>query len=103
MGLEGDDTLSGPYVYRIKAPDGARVAAHAHNQAMHQRVLQGAMVTVIGMPLDPGRARRVPAGKSITTPANAPHLEWFEGATIVEVHTRGPLTTQWLTTRSRRP
>jgi quercetin dioxygenase-like cupin family protein len=95
MGLEGDDTLSGPYVYRIKAPGGARVAAHAHNQSMHQRVLQGALLTVIGTPLDPSRARRVAAGDTITTPANALHLEWFEGETIVEVHTRGPLTTQW--------
>ena len=93
MPLLGDATKPGAYVYRIKVPNGLRIPAHWHTKTMHQTVLSGTFITVMGEPLDTTRARRLPAGSFVVTPAGMRHMEWFEGETIVQVETEGLIET----------
>ena len=52
MPLVGEGAKSGAYVYRFKAPPGTRIPAHWHTQTMHQTVLSGTLLTVMGESLD---------------------------------------------------
>ena len=93
MPLLGDATKPGAYVYRVKAPHGLRIPAHWHTRTMHLTVLSGTLVTVMGEPLDTNRAKRLPSGGFDVMPAGMRHMEWFEGATIVQVETEGLIET----------
>ncbi len=93
MPLLGDRAKPGVYVYRFKAPNEARIPAHWHTRTMHQTVLVGTLITIMGEPLDSTRIQRFPAGSFLVTPANMRHIEWFEGETVIHIETEGPLET----------
>jgi hypothetical protein len=96
MPLLGERTKPGPYVYRVRAPDGFRIPPHWHSQAMHLTVLTGTFIMVMGEPLDSSRAQRYGGESFVVVPARMRHAEWFEGETVVHVKTEGPLETVFL-------
>jgi hypothetical protein len=93
MTLVGGRTTPGPYVYRVKAPDGLRIPPHWHTQAMHLTVLTGTLVMAMGESPDTSLARRYPPASFVALPKNMRHVEWFEGETVVHVETAGPFET----------
>lgn len=93
MPLLGEGTRPGAYVYRVKAPNGLLIPPHWHTKTMHQTVLAGTLILVMGEPLDSSRAQRYTAGSFLVTPAGMRHAEWFEGETVVHVETEGPIET----------
>ncbi len=99
MPLLGERSKPGPYVYRVRGPDGFRVPPHWHTRTMHQTVLGGTLVIVMGEPLDSTRARRYGPGSFLVTPAGMRHAEWFEGETTVHVETEGPFETVFINPR----
>ena len=94
--LVGQVSKPGVYIYRLRAPSGALVPPHWHNQTMHISVLSGTLMAVMGAPFDSSRAQRLPAGSFLVMPARMEHMEWFEGETVVHVETQGPLETKFL-------
>ena len=96
MTLVGDRTKPGPYVYRVKAPNGLRIPPHWHTQTMHLTVLTGTLVMAMGESPDTSRARRYPPNSFVALPREMRHVERFEGATIVHVETTGPFETVFI-------
>jgi anti-sigma factor ChrR (cupin superfamily) len=96
MTLLGSRTTPGPYVYRVKARNGVRIPPHWHTQTMHLTVLSGRFVMAMGESLDSIKAKSYDPGSFLVLPARMRHIEWFEGETVVQVETEGPLETVFL-------
>lgn len=84
--LEGDPTKKGPFVFRVKVPDGYRIPLHTHPKTERVTVVAGTFHIRMGD--DPPKA--MPAGTYGHWPAGMQHLVWVEGETIVQFHGDGP-------------
>lgn len=60
--LEGDPTKEGPFVMRLKLPDGYRVAPHTHPKPERVTVLSGTLPVGMGDRFDVTKGRAMPAG-----------------------------------------
>jgi anti-sigma factor ChrR (cupin superfamily) len=87
--LEGDPTKNGPFVMRLKLPDGYKIPAHTHPKTERLTVISGTFHIVMG-DLDPKKAQAMPAGSFGHWPAGMKHMVWTEGETIVQLHGFGP-------------
>lgn len=89
--LEGDlkapDVLFG---YRVKFPDGYRIAPHFHPADEHILVVSGTFHMGTGKQFDASAGRALPAGSFAVMPKGAPHFAWTTGETIVHVYAIGP-------------
>lgn len=88
--LEGDPTAPGPFVMRIKLPDGYKIPPHVHPKAERVTVLSGSFHLGMGAKFDPKHATALPAGSYGTWPAGMQHFVWVEGETVVQLHGDGP-------------
>ncbi len=88
--LEGDPTKEGPFVMRLRLPDGYRIAPHTHPKVERVTVISGTFAIVMGDDLDPKKARKMPAGSFGYWAAGMKHLVWAEGETVVQLHGIGP-------------
>jgi quercetin dioxygenase-like cupin family protein len=89
--LEGD--LQAPGVlfgYRVKFPDGYRIAPHYHPADEHLVILQGTFNMGMGERFDRAATRPLSAGSFAAMPKGAPHFAWTSGETIVHVYAVGP-------------
>src|SRR5689334_9778812 len=59
--LEGDPAKPGPFVFRIKFPDGYRVPPHTHPKPERVTVLAGTLHLGLGDTFDPSQGRALPA------------------------------------------
>jgi hypothetical protein len=100
--LEGDPTKEGPFVFRLKLPDGFTIAPHMHPRAERVTVIQGEFHIAEGKSLaetrdaSPPRGRTMPAGAFGYWPARMPHVAWVKGETIAQFHGHGPWTIEYL-------
>ena len=60
--LEGDPAKPGPFVFRVKFPDGARVMPHFHPKPERVTVISGTLYIGMGDKFDAARGREMPAG-----------------------------------------
>ena len=88
--LEGDPTKEGPFVIRVKAPDGYRVAPHSHPKAERLTVISGEFHIGMGDKLDPQKGQLLHAGGFAEAPAKMNHFAWTTNETVVQVHGPGP-------------
>lgn len=88
--LEGDLTKAEPYTFRLKFPDGYRVAPHTHPVNEHITVLQGTLMMGMGRQFDKAATRPLPAGSLFILPQGDAHYVWTRGGTIVQLHGIGP-------------
>jgi hypothetical protein len=88
--LSGDMSKPGPFVARLKAPDGYKIPAHWHPADEGLTVLSG--VFHIGMGDEFDKAKTVPKrpGSFTTLPAEMRHFAWCEGETVVQLNAMGP-------------
>lgn len=90
--LEGDPTQEGPFVFRVKAPDGYRIPLHTHPKTERVTVISGTFHLAMGdMP-----AQAMPAGTYGHWPAGMKHHVWVEGETVVQFHGEGPWTINYV-------
>lgn len=100
--LEGDPTKDGPFVFRLKLPDGYTIAPHQHPRAERVTVIQGTFNIAEGDVIDKtsGKAKAMPAGSFGYWPARMHHYAWVTGGgggeTIAQFHGYGPWTIQYL-------
>jgi quercetin dioxygenase-like cupin family protein len=94
--LEGDPTKPGPFVMRIKLPDGYRIPPHTHPKPERVTVISGSFHLGMGDKFNPKHAQELTAGTFGTWPPNMKHFVWVEGETIVQFHGEGPWVIEYL-------
>jgi quercetin dioxygenase-like cupin family protein len=94
--LEGDPTKPGPFVMRIKLPDGYRLPPHTHPKPERVTIISGSFFLGMGDKFDPKKAQELSAGTYGTWPPKMKHFVWVEGETIVQFHGEGPWTIEYL-------
>ena len=88
--LEGDPSKSGPFVFRVKAPDGFTIAPHTHPKAERITVIAGTFHIAMGEKIDKSMGKAMPTGSFGYWPAGMKHFAWVTGETIVQFHGDGP-------------
>ena len=67
--LEGDPSKAGPFVMRVRLPDGYRIPPHTHPARERITVISGTFHVVMGDKFDPNKGQAMPAGAFGTWPA----------------------------------
>ena len=94
--LEGDPTKEGPFVFRVKVPDGYRVPPHTHPKTERVTVISGELHIGMGEKFDEKACKAMPAGTYGHWPAGMKHFAWAKGETVIQVHGTGPWSIQYL-------
>lgn len=88
--LEGDPSKEGPFVFRVKAPDGYRIPPHTHPKVERVTVISGTFNIGMGEKFDEKATKEMPAGTFGHWPPGMKHYVWVKGETVVQFHGIGP-------------
>jgi hypothetical protein len=94
--LEGDPSKPGPFVFRVKAPDGFTIPPHTHPKAERITVIAGTFHIAMGEKIDKTTGKAMPTGSFGYWPAGMKHFAWVTGETIVQFHGEGPWQINYL-------
>jgi quercetin dioxygenase-like cupin family protein len=94
--LEGDPSKEGPFVFRVKVPDGYRIPPHTHPKTERVTVVAGTFHIGMGEKFDAKAAKPMPAGSYGFWEAGMKHFVWVKGETIVQFHGMGPWSIQYV-------
>jgi hypothetical protein len=94
--LEGDPTKDGPFVLRVKLPDGYRVAVHTHPKTERVTVISGIFHIGMGDKFDEKATKTMKAGTYGSWEAGMKHFAWAEGETVLQLHGMGPWSIQYV-------
>jgi quercetin dioxygenase-like cupin family protein len=97
--LEGDPSKEGPFVFRLKLPDGYRVPPHTHAKTERVTVISGTFHVGMGGQFDPQAAKPMPAGTYGYWEAGMAHFVWAQGETLLQFHGMGPWSIQYVDPR----
>jgi quercetin dioxygenase-like cupin family protein len=93
--LLGSPAKEGPFVLRLKFPDGFTIRPHRHSKDEYVTVIAGAFAVAAGDKFDP-EAKALPAGSFVHLPAGMPHFATAVGETIVQINGTGPFDVVYL-------
>ena len=88
--LEGDPSKEGPFVFRIKAPDGYHIPVHTHPKTERVTVIAGTFNIGMGDKFDRSITKPMPVGTYGFWETGMRHFVWVKGETIVQFHGEGP-------------
>ena len=88
--VAGDPTKAGPFVVRIKAPDGYRIMPHWHPTAETVTVLSGEFRVGMGNKFDESALTTLPPHSVAVVPPHHSHYAMTKGETEVQVNGMGP-------------
>jgi hypothetical protein len=94
--LEGDPAKKGPFVFRLKIPDGYRVPPHTHPKTERITVISGAFNIGMGDSFDERATKEMPAGTYGYWEGGMKHFVWAKGETVLQFHGMGPWSIQYL-------
>jgi quercetin dioxygenase-like cupin family protein len=94
--LEGDPAKEGPFVFRLKIPDGYRVAPHTHPKTERVTVMSGTFNIGMGDTFDEKATKEMTAGAYGFWPAGMTHFVWAKGETILQFHGMGPWSIRYV-------
>ena len=94
--LEGDPSKEGPFVFRVKAPDGYRIPPHTHPKTERVTVISGTFNIGMGDRFDEKAAKPMPAGTYGYWETGMKHFVWADGETVVQLHGIGPWTINYV-------
>jgi rhodanese-related sulfurtransferase len=94
--LEGDPSKKGPFVFRIKVPDGYQIPPHTHPKIERVTVISGTFHIGMGDTFDAKATKAMPTGTYGHWPAGMKHFVWVQGETIVQFHGDGPWIINYL-------
>ena len=94
--LEGDPSKEGPFVFRVKVPDGYKIPPHTHPKPERVTVISGTFNIGMGDKFDAAKGEAMPAGTYGTWPAKMKHFVWVKGETVIQFHGEGPWTIDYL-------
>src|SRR5437016_5179867 len=88
--LEGNPAKEGPFVMRLKLPDGYRVPPHTHPKPERVTVISGSFNIGMGDKFDASKTTAMPAGTYGTWAPGMKHYVWTKGETVIQLHGTGP-------------
>lgn len=94
--LEGDPNKEGPFVFRVKIPDGYRIQPHTHPKAERITVLAGTFNIGMGDKFDEKAGKPMPAGTYGYWEAGMKHFVWAKGETVLQFHGTGPWSIKYV-------
>ncbi len=94
--LEGDPAKEGPFVMRVKMPDGYRVPPHTHPRQERVTVISGTLNIGMGGTFDADKCKEMPAGSYGTWPAGMKHFGWMKGETVLQLYGTGPWVVEYV-------
>jgi len=94
--LEGNPTKEGPFVFRVKIPDGYRIPPHTHPKTERVTVISGTFNIGMGNKFDEKATKEMPAGTYGYWAAGMEHFVWAKGETILQFHGMGPWSIRYV-------
>lgn len=94
--LEGDPSKDGPFVFRVKVPDGYHIPPHTHPKMERVTVIQGTFNIGMGEKFDEHKTNAMPAGSYGFWEPGMKHFVWTKGETIAQFHGTGPWTIHYV-------
>ena len=94
--LEGDPSKEGPFVFRVKVPDGYRIPLHTHPKTERVTIISGTFNIGMGETFDEMATKALPAGTYGFWEAGMKHFVWIKGETVVQFHGMGPWSIQYV-------
>jgi len=89
--IEGDPKAPNAlFTYRLKFPNGYKVAPHFHPADEHLTVIAGTLNMGSGDKFDEKATTALGPGGFAVMPHGYPHFAWAKGETIIQVHAVGP-------------
>src|SRR5439155_12849387 len=88
--LEGNPNKEGPFVFRVKLPDGYRVPPHTHPKIERITVISGTFHIGMGDKFDAKATKVMAAGTYGYWAAGMKHFVWAKGETGFPFHGQGP-------------
>ena len=88
--LEGDPSKEGPFVFRVKAPDGYRIPPHTHPKMERVTVISGTFNIGMGKKFDQTATKAMTAGTYGYWEPDMEHFVWIKGETVAQFHGIGP-------------
>ena len=88
--LEGDPSKEGPFVFRVKAPDGYRIPPHTHPKMERVTVISGTFNIGMGKKFDEKVTKAMTAGTYGYWEPDMEHFVWIKGETVAQFHGIGP-------------
>ena len=88
--LAGDPSKAGPFILRLKVPDGYRIMPHWHPTAENVTVISGEFHAAMGDKFDESSMVTLPAGSVAVLPPHHNHYAMAKGETVVQVNAIGP-------------
>ena len=88
--LEGDPSKEGPFVFRVKAPDGYRIPPHIHPKTERVTVISGTFNIGMGDKFDASKTKPMAAGTYGYWETGMTHFVWTKGETVIQFHGTGP-------------
>jgi quercetin dioxygenase-like cupin family protein len=94
--LEGDPSKEGPFVFRVKVPDGYRIPPHTHPKTERVTVISGQFNIGMGDKFDEKALTPMPAGTYGYWEAGMKHFVQIKGETVAQFHGMGPWSIQYV-------
>jgi ketosteroid isomerase-like protein len=94
--VAGDPFKPGPFVIRIQAPAGYKIAPHWHPTDENVTVLSGTVAIGMGETWDDAGLQNAGTGGLVVLPANMRHFFTARSASTVQVHGMGPFAINYV-------
>jgi anti-sigma factor ChrR (cupin superfamily) len=88
--VAGDPSKAGPFIVRLKVPDGYKIMPHWHPTVENVTVLSGEFHVAMGDKYDESAMMTLPAKSVAVVPAHHNHYAMAKGETEVQVTGTGP-------------
>ena len=83
-------------MFRVKVPDGYRIAPHTHPKTERVTVISGTFNIGMGDKFDEKATKAMPAGTYGYWEAGMKHFVWIKGETVAQFHGMGPWSIQYV-------
>ena len=98
--IAGQPSEAGPYLIRVKVPDGVKLMPHRHSEDRIYTVISGVFYIGVGEEFDPDKLAAYPPGAVIVLPGNTPHFHWAKsGEYVSQVTAIGPLGFEYVSSK----
>jgi quercetin dioxygenase-like cupin family protein len=95
--LVGEPDKPGPYVTRVKVPEGVKLMPHKHPEDRIYTVMSGVFYIGLGEQFNGDKVKAYPPGSVIVLPGDTAHFHWAKsGEYITQVTAIGPLGLEYI-------
>lgn len=95
--IVGNPSQPGPYVVRVKVPDGLKLMPHTHPEDRIYTVISGVFYIGQGTTFDADKLVAYGPGSVVVLPGNTPHFHWAKsGEYVTQVYGIGPLGLKYI-------